>query len=133
MYFFFKDEVVQILSGLDDSLQLDPSKKWQQISSQVSKQTMKVIGKAMEGRFRYKDIELKWVLQQLHCHRRESWKVSVNPEKVKSEKKRKGTNSRRGDVSINILKCLLINLILSFIYYLIIEKGKTTKRPFLHV
>ena len=61
---------------------------------------MKAIDKAMEGRFQYKDVELKWVLQQLHRHRRESWKTNQNPDKVKSEKRRKGINSRRGDVSI---------------------------------
>ncbi|CAB4496404.1 unnamed protein product [Rhizophagus irregularis] len=58
---------------------------------------MKEIDKAMKGRFQYKDTELKWILQQLHHHHRENWKVNFDPEKVKSEKKRKGTNSHRGD------------------------------------
>ena len=64
---------------------------------------MKAIGKAMQGRFRYNDTELKWVLQQLYRHRRDNWKVKLDLEKVKTEKRRKGTNSRRGDVSINFL------------------------------
>ena len=63
---------------------------------------MKEIDKAMKGRFNYKDTELKWVLQQLHRHRRENWKNNQDPDKRKSEKKRKGINSRRGDVSILI-------------------------------
>jgi len=84
-------------------LQLDLSKKWQEISGKVSKETMKAIGKAMQGRFCYNDTELKWVLQQLHRHRRDNWKVKLDPEKVKTEKRRKGTNSRREDVSINFL------------------------------
>ncbi|CAB4431075.1 unnamed protein product [Rhizophagus irregularis] len=58
---------------------------------------MKEIDKAMKGRFQYKDTELKWVLQQLHRHRRENWRINLDPEKAKSEKKRKGINSRRGD------------------------------------
>lgn len=90
---------MQILNGLDDSLQLDHTKKWVDIARHVSKHTMKEIAKVLNGRFRYKDIELKWVLQNLHRHRRESWIVSLNPDKAKSEKKRKGTNSRRKDVS----------------------------------
>ncbi|PKY60159.1 hypothetical protein RhiirA4_483549, partial [Rhizophagus irregularis] len=95
----FHDEVVQILNGLDDTLQLDHTKRWTKIAQHVTKKMMKEIDKAMKGRFQYKDTELKWVLQQLHRHRRENWKVNLDPEKVKSEKKRKGTNSRRGDVS----------------------------------
>ncbi|PKY61923.1 hypothetical protein RhiirA4_487577, partial [Rhizophagus irregularis] len=62
----FHDEVVQILSGLDDTLQLDHTKKWTDIARHVAKNTMKEIDKAMKGRFQYKDTELKWVLQQLH-------------------------------------------------------------------
>jgi len=84
-------------------LQLDPSKKWQEISGKVSKEMMKAIGKAMQERFCYNDTELKWVLQQLYRHRRDNWKVKLDLEKVKTEKRRKVTNSRRGDVSINFL------------------------------
>ena len=63
---------------------------------------MKEIDKAMKGRFQYKDTELKWVLQQLHRHRRKNWRINLDPEKAKSEKKRKGINSRRGDVSTSV-------------------------------
>jgi hypothetical protein len=50
---------------------------------------MKEIDKAIKGRFQYKDTELKWVLQQLHHHCRENWKVNLDLKKVKSEKKGK--------------------------------------------
>ncbi|CAG8699750.1 8236_t:CDS:2 [Funneliformis caledonium] len=46
-------------------------------------------------------MELKWVLQQLHRHRHENWKVSLDPEKAKSEKKRKGTNEERDEFKNN--------------------------------
>ena len=68
---------------------------------------MKEIDKAMKGRFTYKDTELKWVLQQLYRHRRENWQNSQDLEKRKSEKKRKGINSRRGNVSNLTRTCLL--------------------------
>ena len=70
-----QDEVIQILNGLDDSLQLDPTKTWSDIPRHVQKNTMSVIGKALEGRFRYKLTELKYVLQSLHRHRREKWQI----------------------------------------------------------
>ncbi|CAG8585984.1 6510_t:CDS:2, partial [Funneliformis mosseae] len=54
-----KDEVVQILNGLDNSLQLDHTKKWIEIAGNISKHIIKVINKVMEGRFWYKDVELK--------------------------------------------------------------------------
>ena len=91
--------MVQVLNGIDNSLQMDHTKKWSEISRNVLKHTMKEIGKALTGRFRYKEVELKWVLQNLHRHRRENWKISLDPNKVKSEKRRKGMNSRRMDVS----------------------------------
>jgi hypothetical protein len=61
---------------------------------------MPAIDKALKDRIVYNQTELKYVLQQLHRHRRESWQISQNVEKVKEDKKRKGTNSRRSDVSI---------------------------------
>jgi hypothetical protein len=94
---------VQVLNGLDSSLQLDHTKTWVEIARHVSKNTMKAIDKVMEGKFRYHDTELKWVLQQLHRHRRENWKNNQDPGKAKAEKKRKGINSRRGDVSTGIV------------------------------
>lgn len=104
---------MQILSGLDDSLQLDHTKKWIEIAPHVSKHIMKEIARALAGRFQYKNIELKWVLQNLHRHRRESWMVSLDPDKTRLEKKRKGTNSRRKDVStedIHNIKSLILFL-----------------------
>ena len=47
----------------------------------------------------YNQTELKYVLQQLHRHRRETWKISQDIVKAKNDKKRKGTNSKRSDVS----------------------------------
>ncbi|GET58354.1 hypothetical protein GLOIN_2v1879967 [Rhizophagus irregularis DAOM 181602=DAOM 197198] len=79
----FKDEVVQILSGLDNTLQLDHTKKWIDIARHVAKNIMKEIDKAMKGRFQYKDTELKWVLQQLHRHHHENWRINLDPEKAK--------------------------------------------------
>ncbi|PKK74290.1 hypothetical protein RhiirC2_708976 [Rhizophagus irregularis] len=58
---------------------------------------MPAIDKALKDRIIYNQTELKYVLQQLHHHRRESWQISQNVEKVKEDKKRKGTNSRRSD------------------------------------
>ena len=87
---------------------------------------MKAINKAMDGRFWYKEVELKWVLQQLHRHRRETWMISFNPEKVKAEKKRKGTNSRRGDMSINIcnFSILLVKFHCFHLFYLYYNRKK---------
>jgi len=65
---------------------------------------MKEIGKALNRRFKYKETELKWVLQQLHRHRRENLKNNQNLIKSKSEKKRKETNFRRGDVRGNLYR-----------------------------
>jgi hypothetical protein len=96
---------------------------------------MKEIDKAMKGRFTYKDTELKWVLQQLHRHRRENWQNSQDPEKRKSEKKRKGINSRRGDVSNLTRTCLLYrdcdtkSWVIVTNIRLTIEKRTKTKRP----
>ncbi|CAB4374406.1 unnamed protein product [Rhizophagus irregularis] len=91
------DEIVQILAGLDSSLSLDHMQPWNEIQSHVSKDIMPAIDKALKDRIIYNQTELKYVLQQLHHHRRESWQISQNVEKVKEDKKRKGTNSRRSD------------------------------------
>ena len=63
---------------------------------------MKEIRKALNGRFEYKETELKQVLQQLYRHRRENLKNNQDSIKSKSEKKRKGTNFQRGDVRGNL-------------------------------
>ena len=61
---------------------------------------MPAIDKALKGRFLCSQTELKYVLQQLHRHRRENWQISQDVDKLKEDKKRKETNSRRSDVSI---------------------------------
>lgn len=60
---------------------------------------MPAVDRAIGNRIIYKQTELKYILQQLHRHRRESWKISQDSVKAKNDKKRKGTNSRRSDVS----------------------------------
>lgn len=64
------------------------------------KELILAINKLVRSKFHYNTTELKYVLQQLHHHRRENWKISQNSEKAKEDKKRKGTNSRRSEVSI---------------------------------
>ena len=118
---------MQILSGLNDALQLDHTKRWMDITRHIAKHTMKEINKVMKKRFQYKDMELKWVLQQLHRHRRENWKVSLNPKKAKSEKKRKGTNSRRGDVSTFVNYSIELRILSSHLFNLYRKKSNTGK------
>ncbi|CAB4429902.1 unnamed protein product [Rhizophagus irregularis] len=93
----FRDEIVQILAGLDDSLSLDHTKPWNEIYKHVSKNIMPAVDKALNGRIWYNPTELKYVLQQLHRHRRENWQISQDDEELKVDKKRKGTNARRSD------------------------------------
>lgn len=64
------------------------------------KELIPAIDKPVRSKFHYNTTELKYVLQQLHRHRQENWKISQNSEKAKEDKKRKGTNSRRSEVSI---------------------------------
>ncbi|CAB5197266.1 unnamed protein product [Rhizophagus irregularis] len=94
----FRNEVFQILSNLDSSLFLDYTKSWNEIQNHVIKETMPTIDKSLSSKVQYNSTELKNVLQQLHRHRRENWKISQNSEKAKEDKKRKGTNSRRSEV-----------------------------------
>jgi hypothetical protein len=61
---------------------------------------MPAIDKAMKSRLLYNQTELRFVLQQLHRHRREAYQISQDEEKSRLDKRRKGTNSRRADVSI---------------------------------
>jgi hypothetical protein len=90
------------LAGLDDSLNLDYTKQWSDISSHVARKIMPAIDKALSGRIRYQRTELKYVLQQFHRHRRESWQINQDSNRLKTDRKRKGTNSRRSDVRICI-------------------------------
>ena len=59
---------------------------------------MPVIDKALRNRMVYNQTELKYVLQELHRHKRDNWKISQDSEKSKLNKKRKGTNSHRSKV-----------------------------------
>ncbi|CAG8626959.1 4336_t:CDS:2, partial [Ambispora leptoticha] len=93
-YKLFHDEVIQILSGLDDLLRLDHTKKWFKISRHVSKNIMPTVSKALEGNFRFKLSELNHVLKNLHRHRHELWKIKQDPEKFILNKKRIGVNRR---------------------------------------
>ncbi|CAG8528631.1 10875_t:CDS:2 [Funneliformis caledonium] len=68
----FRDEVIQILSGLDDSLSLDYKNTWNDISDHVSKNIMLAIDKALNKRMVYNQTELKFILQQLHRHKRDN-------------------------------------------------------------
>ena len=61
---------------------------------------MLAIDKALHNRMVYNQTELKYVLQQLHRHRRDNWQITQDEDKLKLDKKRKGTNSRRSDVGI---------------------------------
>jgi uncharacterized protein YqgV (UPF0045/DUF77 family) len=90
--------VILILSGLDDSLTLDHTQQWTDIFNYVTRDIMPAINTAIGTRIEYKQTELKYVLQQLHRHRRENWKISQDANKVKADKRRKGTNSRRAEV-----------------------------------
>jgi len=60
---------------------------------------MPAIDRAIGGRIDYNQTELKYVLQQLHRHRRDTWKISQDARKAKADRKRKGVNSRRSEVS----------------------------------
>ncbi|PKY62241.1 hypothetical protein RhiirA4_488380 [Rhizophagus irregularis] len=95
----FRDEIVQILSCLDPSLSLDHKKKWSEISDNVSKKIIPAINNTLRNKMTYTLTELKFVLQQLHRHRRDNWKISQDSNKSKLDKKRKGVNTRRSDVS----------------------------------
>src|SRR2546430_12297854 len=60
---------------------------------------MPAIDRAIGGRIDYNQTELKYVLQQLHRHRRDTRKISQDTRKAKADRKRKGVNSRRSEVS----------------------------------
>src|SRR2546421_8488667 len=77
----------------------------------VSQNTMPAIDRVIGNRIVYNQTELKYVLQQLHRHRRETWEISQDSVKAKNDKKR-STNSRRSDVSNLIVKIYHITIIL---------------------
>ena len=89
---------------------------------------MPAIDRAINGRITYNQTELKYVLQQLHRHRRENWKISQDASKAKADKRRKGTNSRRAEVvnlTVTHIGITVIKISLLF-YYL--EKRTTKAR-----
>ena len=71
---------------------------------------MPVIKRALGDRFQYTDTKLKKVLQTLHRHRRDAHTISMDPLKLKANKQRTGTNTRRKDVSTDL------QLYINFVY-----------------
>ncbi|UZO27170.1 uncharacterized protein OCT59_019376 [Rhizophagus irregularis] len=94
---YTKDEIVQILKGLDDSLTIDHKNRWTDIERHVTQDTIPAIKRVLGNKFQYTDIELKKVLQNLHRHRRDAYNVSKDPLKSKVNKRRTGINTRRKD------------------------------------
>lgn len=114
------------MAGLDDSLKLDPAQSWNDIANHVAQDIMPAIERAMSARIVHTKTELRYVLQQLHRHRRESYTISLDPNKVKSDKRRKGINTRRAEV-INCLlfaKYIELQLLRLLLLYSIQEKGQ---------
>ena len=94
-----QDEVKQILAG-PPTLKLNPQQNWNEIEKDVSRNIIPAIDRAINGRIRYNQAELKHILQQLHRHQRENQKISQDEERKRQDKQRKGINSQRSDVSI---------------------------------
>lgn len=89
------------MNGFDESLSLDCTQTWNNISDHVYKDIMPAINSALRGRVvRYSNTELKNVLQQYHRHQRESYRISQDEDLANADRKRKGINSRRFEVSI---------------------------------
>src|SRR2546423_13531192 len=87
---------------------------------------MSAIDRVIGNRIVYNQTELKYVLQQLHRHRWETWKISQDSVKAKNDKKRKGTNSRRSDVSNLIVKIYHITIMfIKLFHFKEKEKVKT--------
>ena len=61
---------------------------------------MLIINKVLHNRMIYNQMKLKYVLQQLHCYRYNNWQITQNKDKLKLNKKWKGTNLRRSDIGI---------------------------------
>ncbi|PKY55700.1 hypothetical protein RhiirA4_505092 [Rhizophagus irregularis] len=89
----FRNEVIQILKGLDDSLLIDHKERWIDIQRNVFQNTMPVIKKALGNQFQYTDTELKKVLQNLYRHRRDAYAISKDP--LKSTKNRHEHKKKR--------------------------------------
>ncbi|GBC30751.2 hypothetical protein GLOIN_2v1792113 [Rhizophagus irregularis DAOM 181602=DAOM 197198] len=93
----FRDDVVNILKSLDASLQLDYKNRWTDIEIYVVQNVIPAIKRALGERFHYTDTELKKVLQNYHRHQRDTYILSLNPQKQKANRQRTGINSRRKD------------------------------------
>ncbi|CAB4445394.1 unnamed protein product [Rhizophagus irregularis] len=91
------DDVVNILKSLDASLQLDYKNRWTDIEIYVVQNVIPAIKRALGERFHYTNTELKKVLQNYHRHQRDTYILSLNPQKQKANRQRTGINSRRKD------------------------------------
>src|SRR3989440_11689465 len=78
---------------------------------------MPAIDRVIGNQIVYNQTELFYILQQLHWHWRETWKISQDSVKAKNDKKRKGTNSRRSDVSKLIVKIYHITIMLIKLFH----------------
>ena len=85
---------------------------------------MPAIDMVLNRRFTYNRTELRYVLQQLHRHRRENWQISQDAAKAKADRRRKGTNSRRSDVSNFICKCIRLPDMSIKFHFIILRKKK---------
>src|SRR5436190_22087827 len=101
------------------------------IHQHVSQNTMPAIDRVIGNRIVYNQTELKYVLQQLHRHQRETWKISQDYVKVKNDKKRKGTNLRRSDVSNLIVKIYHITIMLIKLFYF--KRKRKGENEVLHI
>src|SRR5436189_2529040 len=113
------------------SISLDHTQKWVDIHQHVSQNTMPAIDRVIGNRIVYNQTELKYVLQQLHRHRRETWKILQDSVKAKNDKKRKGTNSRRSDVSNLIVKIYHITIMLIKLFHF--KRKRKGENEVLHI
>src|SRR5438067_13492959 len=93
--------------------------------------TMLAIDRVIGNRIVYNQMELKYVLQQLHRHRRETWKISQDSVKAKNDKKRKGTNSRCLDVSNLIVKLYHTTIMLIKLFHF--KRKRKGENEVLHI
>ena len=89
---------------------------------------MLAIDRVIGNRIVYNQAELKYVLQQLHQHRRETWKISQDSVKAKNDKK---TNLRHLDVSNLIVKLYHITIMLIKLFHF--KRKRKGKNEILHI
>src|SRR5256885_16466537 len=92
---------------------------------------MPAIDRVIGNRIVYNQTELKYVLQQLHRHRRENLKISQDSVKAKNDKKKKSTKSRRSDVSNLIVKIYHITIMLIKLFHF--KRKKKSENKGLHI